>query len=80
MYYIDTRGIDEYACLFITSCLQPIAEKYSYSYGMFPDLIKEERINLRANKNGDPDYAFMEKYMKTVENKVCSAVNGLPTV
>ena len=35
MYYIDTRGIDEYACLFITSCLQPIAEKYSYNYGLF---------------------------------------------
>ena len=31
MYYIDTRNIDEYACLFITSCLQPIAQKYSYN-------------------------------------------------
>ena len=55
MYYIDTRGIDEYACLFITSCLQPIAEKYSYNYGMFPDLLKEEKIKLPANENGDPD-------------------------
>lgn len=80
MYYIDTRGIDEYACLFITSCLQPIAEKYSYNYGMFPDLLKEERIKLPANKNGDPDYAFMEKYMRIVENKVYSAVKGLSTV
>ena len=80
MYYIDTRGIDEYACLFITSCLQPIAEKYSYNYGMFPDLLKEERIKLPANKNGDPDYTFMEKYMKIVENKVYSAVKGLSTV
>ena len=44
MYYIDTRGINEYACLFVTSCLQPIAEKYSYNYGMFPDLLKEEKI------------------------------------
>ena len=80
MYYIDTRGIDEYACLFITSCLQPIAEKYSYNYGMFPDLLKEERIKLPANKNGDPDYAFMEKYMRIVENKVYSAVKVLSAV
>lgn len=80
MYYIDTRGIDEYACLFITSCLQPIAEKYSYNYGMFPDLLKEEKIKLPANKNGDPDYAFMEKYMRIVENKVYSAVKVLSAV
>ena len=80
MYYIDTRGIDECACLFITSCLQPIAEKYSYNYGMFPDLLKEERIKLPANKNGDPDYAFMEKYMRIVENKVYSAVKVLSAV
>lgn len=80
MYYIDTRGIDEYACLFITSCLQPIAEKYSYNYGMFPDLLKEERIKLPANENGDPDFAFMEKYMQIVENKVHSVVKGLSTV
>lgn len=80
MYYIDTRGIDEYACLFITSCLQPIAEKYSYNYGMFPDLLKEEKIKLPANENGEPDYALMEKYMKIVESKVHSAVKVLSAV
>lgn len=80
MYYIDTRGIDEYACLFITSSLQPIAEKYSYNYGMFPDLLKEEKIKLPANENGEPDYALMEKYMKIVESKVHSAVKVLSAV
>lgn len=80
MYYIDTRGIDEYACLFITSCLQPIAEKYSYNYGMFPDLLKEEKIKLPANENGEPDYALMEKYMKIVESKIHSAVKVLLAV
>lgn len=77
MYYIDTRGIDEYACLFITSCLQPIAERYSYNYGMFPDLLKEEKIKLPANKNGDPDYIFMEKYMKIVESKTHGVIKSL---
>ena len=80
MYYIDTRGIDEYACLFITSCLQPIAEKYSYNYGMFPDLLKEDRITLPANENGDPDYAFMKQYMKVVESKVNNTVKLLSIV
>ena len=80
MYYIDTRGINEYACLFITSCLQPIAEKYSYNYGMFPDLLKEEVIKLPANKNGDPDYAYMERYMKAVEKRIQNVINRLVAV
>lgn len=77
MYYIDTRGIDEYACLFITSCLQPIAEKYSYNYGMFPDLLKEEKIKLPANEKGDPDYVFMRKYMENVESKAYNVIKNL---
>lgn len=80
MYYIDTRDISEYACLFITSCLQPIAEKYSYNYGMFPDLLKEENIKLPANINGDPDYVYMENYMKIVESKAQSVIQCLTAV
>ena len=52
-----------YACLLITSCLQPIAEKYSYNYGLFPNLLKEEIVKLPADVNGEPDYEYMEKYM-----------------
>ena len=77
MYYIDTRDISEYACLFITSCLKPIAEKYSYNYGMFPDLLKEEKIKLPADKNGNPDYVYMENYMKIIESKACNAIKYL---
>lgn len=80
MYYIDTRGIDEYACLFITACLQPIAEKYSYNYGMFPDLLKEKKIKLPANENGDPDYVFMRKYMENVESKAHNVIKNLLAV
>ena len=80
MYYIDTRDISEYACLFITSCLQPIAEKYSYNYGMFPDLLKEENIKLPADKNGEPDYVYMEDFMKAVENKAQSVIQCLTAV
>ena len=80
MYYIDTRNISEYACLFITACLQPIAEKYSYNYGMFPNLLKEENIKLPADKNGDPDYVYMENYMKIVESKACNVIDCLAEV
>ena len=80
MYYIDTRNISEYACLFITACLQPIAEKYSYNYGMFPNLLKEEKIKLPADKKGDPDYAYMENYMKIVESNARNVIECLAAV
>ena len=47
---------------------------------MIPDLLKEEKIKLPANENGEPDYAHMEKYMKIVESKVHSAVKVLSAV
>lgn len=80
MYYIDTRSIDEYACLFITSCLQPIAEKYSYNYGMFPNLLKEEIIKLPSDANGAPDYVYMEKYMRVVESGAYNVIRCLTAV
>ena len=47
---------------------------------MFPDLLKEDRITLPANENGDPDYAFMKQYMKVVESKVNNTVKLLSIV
>ena len=69
-----------HACLFITSCLQPIAEKYSYNYGMFPSLLKEEIIKLPADDNGVPDYEYMGKYMREVEIRAYNVIGCLSAV
>lgn len=66
IYYIDTRYLTKYACLFVVTCLQAIVEKYSYNYGMFPELVKKEEIKLPVNKNGEPDWEYMENYMKNI--------------
>ena len=55
MYYIDTRDLDENTCLFITACLQPIATKYSYNFGLFPDLLREEKVKLPVDEFGRPN-------------------------
>ena len=80
MYYINTTGIDEYACLFLTACLQPIASKYSYSFGLFPDLLKEERIKLPVNSAGDVDYEYMKCYMKEAEETARKNYSMIGTV
>ena len=67
MYYIDTTKIDKHACLFITACLQPIATKYSYNFGLFPELLKKEKIKLPIDDKGNIDYAYMSAYMKALE-------------
>ena len=66
IYYIDTQGLSRNICLFFTACLQPIASKYSYNNGLFPKLLKEEKIKLPSLSNGDLDYDFMENYMNNL--------------
>ena len=77
MYYIDTTEMDKYACLFITACLQPIATKYSYNFGLFPDLLRKEKIKLPVDNNGNIDYTYMSQYMQTLENESKTKIEKL---
>ena len=64
IYYIDTRTIDPLACMFLTSCLQTIAHKYPYNFGLFPDLLKTEKIKLPVTAKGTPDWTYMADCMR----------------
>lgn len=75
MYYIDTRKISKNASLFLISCLKKIASKYSYNFGLFPNLLKKEKIKLPITKNGTPDFAYMDKYMESINKKMDSKIN-----
>lgn len=77
IYYIDTRHLTKYACLFVVTSLQTIAEKYSYNYGMFPELVKKEEIKLPVNKKGEPDWDYMENYMKNIMQNTQSKLDKL---
>lgn len=67
VYYIDTRHLSEKVCLFLISCLDTLTDKYSYSYGLFPDLLKKEKIKLPVDIHGDPDWDYMEKYIEKIK-------------
>lgn len=73
IYYIDTQELSDGACMFLTACLQPIARKYSYNYGLFPELLKSERIKLPVDFHGCPDWAYMDSFMAEVmkESEAC---------
>lgn len=68
MYYIDTRNLSRNAVLFIIACLEKLTSKYSYNFGLFPKLLKEEKIKLPITDNGEPDYEYMDKYMTELVN------------
>ena len=66
MYYIDTRKLSKNCALFITTCLQKITDKYSYNYGLFPKLLKEEIIKLPVDQDEKPDWNYMESFIKSL--------------
>lgn len=77
IYYIDTRSLSPHTCRFIVTCLQKIATKYSYNYGLFPNLLKEEFITLPTTSDFNPDWDYMEEYMRLIEQTVRKSFQSL---
>lgn len=67
IYYIDTRKLSEFSCRFLIACMRPLVKKYSYNYGLFPDLLKEECIMLPTDQTGNPDWGYMDSYMRKLD-------------
>ena len=63
-------NLSMYSGLFISSILSTLHAKYDYTYKISKDRLNEEMIKLPATPSGDPDWAYMENYMKGIENKV----------
>ena len=56
--------------LFIASSLSKIGEKYSFNREINDARIQREIIQLPVGINGQPDFDFMEQYMKRMENRI----------
>ncbi len=80
MYYIDTRNLSRNTALFIIACLEKLTSKYSYNFGLFPKLLKEEKIKLPIKSNGEPDYEYMAKYMTELLNKAKNKLSCLNAI
>ena len=69
IYYIDTRILSKAACHFLITCLQPVAKKYSYNNGLFPALLKREKVTLPSTENDVPDWDRMETFMRQITER-----------
>ncbi len=55
---------NEHAALFIATSITQQREKYNYGYKMGTSRLMRQKIHLPTDDNGQPDYAFMEKFMR----------------
>ncbi len=58
---------DKYIFLFMATIIKRLEEKYSFNREINDKRIKKERFILPADKNGNPHWDYMSKFMKKIE-------------
>jgi hypothetical protein len=66
VFYVRNRILNPYIALFLVTVLR--LEQYRFSYGMTgkKERLQNFKIKLPADKNGNPDWLFMEEYIKSL--------------
>lgn len=75
LYGNDTRKLrpkkkNKYVALFISLCITNQREKYGYGYKVGTARLKRQRILLPVDETNNPDWQFMEEYMRQKEAKI----------
>ena len=87
-YYVVSHGrvniliphfkINKDIGLFIATIFtKSFIEKYSFSTMCSSTLLKKERIKLPTDKDGNPDWGYMEQYMKNIEKQARDTINKI---
>ena len=66
IYTLRNKKLNKYNGLFICSVLNQDVYKYSYGRARILSKIKQETIKLPVDKNGNPDWDYMEQYIKSL--------------
>lgn len=66
---LKNDNFNEYTYKFISSLVKRLGIKYSFNREMNDARIKREKILLPVNEKKEPDYDYMENYMKQLEYK-----------
>jgi len=61
--------INRYTGMFVATVLNKFKKKYSFGYGRTEKRLKRDKISLPIDSSGDPNWKFMEDYVKTREEK-----------
>ncbi|MEN0661467.1 restriction endonuclease subunit S [Caldifermentibacillus hisashii] len=67
---LKNENLNEYNSQFIIPILNRLKDKYSFNREINNTRLKNETIILPMNKKGEPNWSFMENFMKEVEKVV----------
>lgn len=62
--------LNRYTGTFITTVADKVRGRYSYNYKRSDTRLKKELIQLPIDDSGNPDWAFMERYMQQEEQRL----------
>lgn len=60
------KDLSEYILFFISTCLRQQKSKYNYSFTINSTRLKKQTILLPINDKEEPDYEYMEQYIKNL--------------
>lgn len=63
------KRVSDFVLSFIVTSLKQHKSKYSYSFTINSTRLKKQKIMLPVNDNKEPDYDYMENYIKQLEYK-----------
>ena len=67
---IRSSWLNRHNGIFIVAEINKQADRYSYGYIRNNSRIRKEQLMLPITNNGQPDYAFMEQYIREQEDKL----------
>ncbi len=70
---LSNKLINKYSGLFITRAIVSNKSKYAFGRKAFSERLKRQKILLPVNWQGEPDYEFMEAYMRAKEQEKINA-------
>lgn len=71
------KNLNKYNSQFICSIIRRSADKFNYQDLLCGENLKNLMIKLPVDSNGEPDWNYMEEYMKNIEEKVKKQINAL---
>lgn len=71
VYTLRHKKLNKYNAMFICTILNQEVFRYSYGRARIINLIKLEKITLPANSQNEPDWEYMEKYIKLLPYGDC---------
>lgn len=72
------KHLNRYTGTFITTIADRIRGKYNFGYKRSASRLAKEVLTLPVDKDGHPDWTYMENYMRSIEsNKIISFLKAI---